>query len=112
MLVYNSQKHSWVTKIKLGTVGLDYTRHAVLRCCEKGIMKQMSLTIDGNVIECERPSENGPVVKLVVRQRYDNRNDVVFVLTRSSQHGCLKVVTVWLNNVNDTHDSLNMARIA
>lgn len=51
---------------------------------------------------------NGQVVKAVYRQHYDNRFDLCLVINLKAN----RVVTVWLNEKNDHHKTLDGGKYA
>ena len=100
----NVATHPELKRMSLGTVPVTYSRHAIIRSNEKRIRLKDSITIDGNVVESEY--KDGRLIKLVVREKYNETHDLVMVVVQGGH-----VPTVWLNKVSDTHKTLDKKRI-
>jgi hypothetical protein len=95
--------------MELGSVQLDWTKHAMEQAARKQIKLTNSLLIPaGSIVEIER--EQNRTTKLVVRTKYNASYDRVSVLVPMSE-GLFRVVTTWLNHVRDTHNTLNKERL-
>ena len=113
MIIKNIQTSPELANIELGRVSLEYTRHAQ----EQSVKKRINIRdrdsvniIKGSVVELELNPSNGKTTKLIVRESYSKSHDIVFVLVFGSSN-CLRVKTVWLNHVKDTHKTLKLNRI-
>lgn len=99
---------------------LAYTRHALQEALSDklGTLTHAPRSIrftDADVIEIEREEITGHpyfrTSKIVVRVPYDERRDLVLVL-RKFIDGAAIVITLWTNNVGDTHSTLDRKKYA
>lgn len=94
----------------LGTLLLCYTKHAMLECVRDryGVINPPALcsVARGMVIEVE--TWNGIVVKVVIRQSYDDSRDLCMALGVAPRHNKATVYTVWTNLVNDRHSTVDL----
>jgi hypothetical protein len=56
--------------------------------------------------------DNGVAVKVVVRQALDSSRDLVLVLNQPDQAGRAFVRTLWLNDAQDNHGTLDACNYA
>lgn len=106
---YNVQTSPELSKIQLTARTVTYTKHARTRATEKGIILAKTVVISaGQVVECE--VINNRLSKLVVRQSLDKKRDRVMVLVPNGE--CWTCVTVWANNKDDNHSTLDKTRIS
>jgi hypothetical protein len=98
--------------ITLGTLKLEYSKHAQFRADQKQFNLPHLIIVDRNVVEMETGPAGRPT-KLVVRVKYDQTNDLVLVLVPGNKlmSRTLFVTTAWLNNKNDIHSTLKKERI-
>lgn len=90
-------------------INLIYTRHAREACESRDIRMFRCITLARfDVIEIEVSADR--VVKMVVRGRYDDNNDICIVLRNTA--GKWIVPTVWLNKANDLHKTLDRSKYA
>lgn len=109
--IKNVQTNPELATIALGKVPVTYTRHAQDAAKERRInLAKYVNVLAGSVVELEINPANGKTTKLVVRQQYNNHYDVVLVLIPASFG--IVVKTVWLNHVNDNHNTLNLNRLS
>lgn len=97
-----------------GRYRLVYTRHARTEAAvDKYRPIQLPPTIElygiGRIVEAEI-REDGTVTKLVARVPYDVWHDLALVLVPGKEYNVFVVKTVWLNERNDTHRSLDARR--
>lgn len=100
-----------LARISLGIVRLRWTSHAMEQASRKGIPAALE-TIQcpaGSVVELEE--SYGRVTKYVVRLPLNGNWDKVLVLVPDYDN-IYVVVTIWKNEVNDTHKSLRFCRIS
>lgn len=109
-MVYNIAVNPELKDLSLGTFNLRYCKHAIDSCIGRGITKLKDITINGNVVEAET-GQTGALTKVVVRVPHDNQNDTVLVLQPSKRDKELIVITTWLNDKNDLHQTLNKSRL-
>lgn len=91
---------------KFGLINLNYGLHALERAYEKAgknfpVPKKLN-TDTASVIEVET-NPNGELIKVLYRIRYNAREDLCIVIIPWTW----KVKTVWLNDVDDKHYTLN-----
>ena len=109
--IKNNQLNPELNDMELGHVKLIYSKHALERAAEKQINLIYSANIvKGSIVETYEDSNN-MVRKIVVRVRYDNEMDMVLVLAPAGEPKKAKVITVWLNHVNDNHKTLKLKSI-
>ena len=90
-------------------IDLTYTRHAREQCATRGIRELRCITLARfSVIEIEVSGNR--MVKMVVRGRYDETNDICLVLRRVNNSWI--VPTVWLNKSDDLHKTLDRTKYA
>jgi hypothetical protein len=93
-------------RIPTGTRALWYSTHAKQRFEGKYkgnlILPSYIKITSENVIEIATKN-NIDCDKIVVRTNYDDRKDMCLVLIPNKG----KVVTIWINNKDDKHESLN-----
>lgn len=112
----NSQVNPELKRLSLGKISIDYSKHALLRSLEKHITLFNDIYVpEGAVVELERERDKsgfGPehTSKVVVRLAYDDKMDLVLVLV-PEQAGLFYCKTVWLNDKNDNHKTLNKSRL-
>lgn len=85
----------------------QYTKHALRACLDDryGLIKpgaRLRFTKQ-EIVELELTA--GEVTKIVVRQKLDERRDIIYVLL-SPQCGAMTVKTVWSNLRTDHHTTL------
>lgn len=86
---------------------LTYSKHAQEQCRAKGVRMFKAITLARfDVIEVE--TLNGRVVKYVLRGAYDADNDIVVVAMPTG--GAYFIKTCWLNDKDDTHNTLDRSR--
>lgn len=87
---------------------VNYTRHAQEACLTDryGEIEPFEFInlAQGEIVEIE--IENRKIIKLVIRFEYDDELDIVMVIVPQT----LNVKTVWLNERNDNHNTLNESR--
>lgn len=106
----NAAMHPEISNLLLGQISLEYSRHALDRAYDKGVTVEGSMFVPkGAVVEIEMISSK--ITKAVVRMPQSVEVDRVFVLVPLSRSHW-KVVTVWLNAVSDTHQTLNKERLS
>ncbi len=92
-------------------INLKYTRHALYACNNDrygSIPVFESIPLEKfRVVEFE--AEGQDVHKIVVRGRFNDDLDCVFVLIPGNTY---VVKTVWFNKASDNHDTLNASRYA
>ena len=97
-----------VNKVVGLSMNLQYSRHAQLECIKDKravIRPPRTATITKeNLVEIETPDDQ-TVTKVVIRVKYDDRNDLVMPLI--PDRGFVK--TCWLNDRTDAHYHLNHA---
>lgn len=95
-------------------LNVTYSRHA-LRAASEDRYGSIDLpsainTTGALVVEVEAGDNNRPV-KLVLRANYNSTLDVIYViLTHSLPDNSFMVKTVWLNEKNDAHKTLDVTR--
>jgi len=101
------------------TLRLRYTNHAINAAQDDryGVIDlskiQNPLRIEqDDIIEVERDDRTGGVVKVLIRKGYDAIRDVVLAVSGSGVPGEGVVRTVWFNQKDDTHGTLNTSRYA
>lgn len=87
---------------------LNYTLHAreAAKSDRYGPINLPTVFDTRNATLIEVGVENGSVVKAMYRQHYDNRHDLCLVINLKAN----KVVTVWLNEKNDNHKTLDASK--
>jgi len=90
------------------TVALAYTKHASDVMTERGI-RQLKMATLARFKPIEVEVINGRVKKIVFRGNYNETHDIVLVLIPEKRNEYV-VKTVWLNEKNDNHSSLNISR--
>lgn len=85
--------------------GLKYSRHYVESMCYRYIKKRVTTEylLSGTVVEVEVDNDN--IEKAVIRNKYDERFDLITVI-RFVSDGIL-FVTSWINNAKNNHDTLD-----
>lgn len=91
-------------------IGLSWTRHAThARNDDRyGYIPEIPVLNLGECQTIEVGMEGGHVRKIVVRTELDDFNDIVFVLIPGPNKWIVK--TVWINQENDSHRTLNRSR--
>jgi hypothetical protein len=90
---------------------LTYSRHAQLSCLNDryGVIRkppfQAQVTRE-NIIEVE--TQGNLIIKIVIRVSYDERFDVVIALIPDFDIATVK--TIWLNEKNDFHKTLDKSK--
>ena len=87
---------------------LNYTLHAI-KSAENDRYEEINLpsTINFTMVEViEIEILDGDVEKMIVRQKYSKEYDLVLVIMPRY----MRVKTVWLNEVEDTHKTLNQSK--
>ena len=91
-------------------IGNFYTkpsRHAIARAQEKRIdIPRIVNLSDFDIIELE--ITNGRIAKMVIRGEYDDYDDICMAV--NFDRGSLFIRTVWLNDINDTHNTLDTSK--
>lgn len=91
------------------TMKLEFTKHALERAATYGCTKQLPAQINWADIHIfEIGIVDGVLDKVVARLNFDNKNDVVFVLSAGNR----KVRTLWLNRKTDQHKTLDLSKYA
>lgn len=104
--------------IPTGVKGLNYSKHAKEEFCDKyGAITPPSTLNFGEVTVIEATVFGDSLDKLVLRQKYDETNDLVLVCIPWENRGIRDkskwfVKTVWLNKHDDTHQTLDKNRFA
>ena len=112
-IIKNVQLNPELANIELGEIKLEYTNHAKNQLIKRNINYMQFINIvKGSVVETEQDSKTKKTNKLVVRVPYDNYTDKVYVLVEGKYNQQLRVLTVWLNQRNDKHTTLNVTRLA
>jgi hypothetical protein len=93
---------------------MAYTRHAMneaahdklgaLSHAPRSVCFRPQDVIEVEMADCE-------LTKLVVRIPYDNRRDLILVL-RNLYDGAATVITLWTNEITDTHGTLDRSKYA
>jgi hypothetical protein len=105
---YNIQTHPQLADMTCTARPVTYSRHAHDRARTKRVPLLPIIAVDaGDVVEAEE--SYGRLSKVVVRQRLDARRDRVLVLVPDGDRWFC--VTVWANDVNDKHATLNLGRV-
>lgn len=105
----NIQTHPELKTLSFSGRPVTYTRHAKERALGKGVTLSKSIYISaGDIVELELDGRR--LTKLVVRQAMNASVDRVMVLVPNGDGWTC--VTVWTNHKNDTHATLNRARIS
>lgn len=109
--IMNIATHPELGSLSLGTVGLEYSRHAVLRANERNfaLAGGSVLLPAGSIVEIER--EGNRTTKLVVRVSSTPVYDLVLVLAPKAP-GLFFVKTAWLNKKTDKHATLRLDRLS
>lgn len=106
----NIATHSELAQLSLKTVRLIYTVHALDRCKQKNIPTHQTLdSPPGSIVEIELT--NGRIDKVVSRVSHSPTHDLVLVLVPITKT-VYRVITVWFNNKDDNHSTLNLERIS
>lgn len=87
---------------------LNYTLHAI-KSAENDRYEEINLpsTINFTMVEViEIEILDGDVEKMIVRQKYSKEYDLILVIMPRY----MKVKTVWLNQVSDTHKTLDRSK--
>lgn len=85
---------------------LKYSKHCLER--EYIRFKPSNISLKNFVeIEAEKPLR---ILKVVVREHYDEYDDLVLVIIPDLNYKIGFVKTVWLNEKTDTHKTLNRSR--
>ena len=108
-MIKNVQLNPELAQIELGKVKLTYSKHALEQMEKRGIILLPSIEIiKGSVVEMELNPTNMKCTKILARLGYTAEYDQVFVLRPDLPY--LKVVTMWLNHVDDVHLTLGLAK--
>ena len=113
MIRLNSLIHKSLQQLAPGVLSLSFTKHALAQASEREIVLYRSLDIQaGQVVELETNDEGVPA-KIVVRRPspFHVDYDEVFVLALTAGERVARVVTCWLNRVDDKHATLKLDRI-
>lgn len=100
----------------LGDLQLSYTKHAMRACVEDryGPLTHPPFLVRPSLNEIfEVETRNGVLVKLVVRQRYNELLDIILAIDIDPlcvARGFGLVKTVWANHVNDNHKTLDASQ--
>lgn len=106
---YNIQTDPWLYDLEPGNLALVFTQHAINQALKRNIKLMNKISAGkGSVVEAE--SENGRPTKLVIRLNYNVSQDIIYVVVPRGLN--YRVITVWLNNKEDTHQTLNYARLS
>lgn len=109
MFRLNVKTNKSLKDIELGTVVLNWTRHAVDQLKKKNVPFYSNLLVSkGTVVEEER-DRNNVRTKIVVRIHDSAEWDAVYVLV--PRNGYYTVVTCWKNRTTDNHLTLNLNRL-
>lgn len=88
---------------------LQYGGHVMHRMAERGICPSRVPTVwqpgTGEVFEVETDDRRKVVTKFAARVSYDDRRDLVIVIANTG-----KVITVWTNDKNDQHATLDISK--
>lgn len=96
---------------------LSYSRHAMLAAIDDRYShraswqapRELFLRVEQIV---EATLENGAAVKAVVRVNLDATRDLVLVLQQPDEHGRVFVRTLWINDREDRHSTLDRKNYA
>jgi len=110
MSLYHVQKgipSSILSKLPASVMGLRYSAHAdnARKTDKYGLLPEVKfINFDAQVIEVETIGDEP--IKVVYRQSCTEQIDLCVVVYLQSKN----VATVWANEVNDTHSTLNLSK--
>lgn len=96
-------------EIPTATMQLHYTKHALERQYTAYIKIDLpaQIVVDKkNVVEVETKDDITPI-KIVLRTKYDAKNDLILVMQPDYKTNTAKVITLWTNDFRDNHRTLN-----
>lgn len=105
-LKYHSTLHPFLDLLELGTIGLSWSRHAQARAREKRFELLSEITVgEGQIFELA-VRDTGKH-KYGVRIPYTDRDDLILVIIHTGEADVYRVITAWLNSVDDAHATLD-----
>ena len=108
MKLYHKTQKSFPNKVReqaVETFTPIYTKHAIDQAKKRNLKLPETITYNGNDVFEVELGENNEVIKYGIRVTYNPKKDIIVIFKNNHI-----VKTVWWNQKNDQHKTLDMTK--